>query len=723
MDRTQKMIANADKDISTATQKSVNDYLLDALEHSVEPMPDSGFLSPNGDIGNLELSDIIDVQMIQSLMEHFYELVHIPMAIIDLKGKLLVTVGWQEICTKFHRVSAESCKNCVESDTQLTAGIPAGEFKLYRCKNNMWNAATPIMVGERHFGNLWSGQFFLDDESLDSGLFRAQAKQHGFDEEAYLAALRAVPRLSRKAVNTGMAFLMKLAHVLSRIGYNNLELAQSLAQKDRDITERTITEQALRKSEEQFRAMANAIPNIAWTADALGRIDYLNDWWYQYTGLTPEQSLGNGIFIALHPDDVESAVQTWQKALENGETEDIECRIRRASDGSYRWHLGRGIPVCDVAGKVVRWFGTCTDIEELKQAQALVAERETWFHTLFDTIPLSAVIIEPHSRKLLQFNDAAADTLGYTREEFAKLTIDEIDAVHSAQELEQHFADRLRSCDFAVFERKHRTKSGAIRDVVVYSRYLTMNGHWVANAVWNDVTEKKAAEAALLQSEKLASAGRMAATVAHEINNPLEMVTNCIYLAASSSNLPLEVKEHLATAERELRRVAHIAKRTLGFYRETIKPAVVDIRTLVDEVVELYDPKFTRKDMRLKIEHNGRRSGIVAVAGEIRQVISNLLTNAIDASRPKGMVRVRTSRVTLNGCSYTRVTVADTGAGISRVNRSRIFEPFFTTKKDVGTGLGLWVSSEIVRKHKGQIRLRSVEGKGSVFSVFLPNPA
>ena len=235
------------------------------------------------------------------------------------------------------------------------------------------------------------------------------------------------------------------------------------------------------------------------------------------------------------------------------------------------------------------------------------------------------------------------------------------------------------------------------------------------------LAERTRSEEALIRSEKLASVGRMAATVAHEINNPLEMVTNCIYLAAGHPNLSPEAKEHLSTAERELRRVAHIAKRTLGFYREATKPAVVDIRILVDEVVELYDPKFTHKNIRLKIEHNGHCSGTIAVAGEIRQVISNLLTNAIDVTPPKGIVRVRTSRVILNCRSYTRVTVADTGAGISRENRSRIFEPFFTTKKDVGTGLGLWVSSEIVQKHEGKIRVRSVEGKGSVFSVLLPD--
>jgi signal transduction histidine kinase len=302
------------------------------------------------------------------------------------------------------------------------------------------------------------------------------------------------------------------------------------------------------------------------------------------------------------------------------------------------------------------------------------------------------------------------------------LTVRDIDPAYTVQD-QQRDAQRLHSGEMVVLEAKHRTKSGAVRDVIVYLRLVMMSGRPVANCVWQDVTEKKAAEAALLQSEKLASVGRMAATIAHEINNPLEMVTNCIYLAATNPNLPAEVKEYLATAERELHRVAHIAKRTLGFYREATTPAVVDIRALVDEVVELYDPKFTRKNIRLKIEHNGHRAGTIAIAGEIRQVISNLLTNAIDASRPKGMVRVRTSRVALKGCSYTRVTIADTGAGISMENRSRIFEPFFTTKKDVGTGLGLWVSSEIVRKHKGQIRLRSGEGKGSVFSLFLPDSA
>jgi signal transduction histidine kinase len=234
-----------------------------------------------------------------------------------------------------------------------------------------------------------------------------------------------------------------------------------------------------------------------------------------------------------------------------------------------------------------------------------------------------------------------------------------------------------------------------------------------------DITQQKLAQEALIRSEKLASAGRMAATVAHEINNPLEAVTNCIYLAKSNAELSPLTRENLDVAERELQRVAHITSQTLGFYRENTKPAVMDVEKLVFEVSKLYGPKLKQKELRLEVEHKGNTT-IVAVGGEIRQVISNLLTNAIDASPSEQRLRIRTSRVTLNGSTCTRLTVADAGVGIPRSDFRRLFNPFFTTKEAVGTGLGLWVSNEIVVKHGGRIRVRSIEGKGSVFSVFLP---
>jgi signal transduction histidine kinase len=179
------------------------------------------------------------------------------------------------------------------------------------------------------------------------------------------------------------------------------------------------------------------------------------------------------------------------------------------------------------------------------------------------------------------------------------------------------------------------------------------------------------------------------------------------------------VRKNLETAERELDRVAHLTRQTLGFYRENTLPMNVDVAALVTDVLDLYKPKL--KDRRIKVEfEQGTDLQIYALAGEIRQVVSNIISNAIDACPLGGRVRVRIRRVLLNGRSFVRLSFADTGDGIASENLVRIFEPFYTTKQSVGTGLGLWVSSEIIQRHQGRIRVRSQVGKGSVFSICLP---
>ncbi len=175
-------------------------------------------LSPEGDLERLDLADVLDVPVVQSLMERLFELTGIPVFILDLNGNILIGVGWQEICTKFHRAHAEACENCKISDRELSAGVAAGEFKLYKCKNNMWDVVTPLMLGSRHIGNLFAGQFLFNDEAPDVELFQDQARKYGFEEAEYLAALNRVPRLSREEVKGAMAVYAMLAEVAFPVG-------------------------------------------------------------------------------------------------------------------------------------------------------------------------------------------------------------------------------------------------------------------------------------------------------------------------------------------------------------------------------------------------------------------------------------------------------------------------------------------------------------------------
>jgi PAS domain S-box-containing protein len=234
-----------------------------------------------------------------------------------------------------------------------------------------------------------------------------------------------------------------------------------------------------------------------------------------------------------------------------------------------------------------------------------------------------------------------------------------------------------------------------------------------------DVSDRKRTEAALVRSEKLASVGRMAATMAHEINNPLEAVTNALYLIACDDSLGVETRSNVELAERELTRVAHMTRQTLGFYREGSLAGTVNLSDLVDELVGLYSRKLATKFVTLNRIYRGH-SVVHGNTGELRQVISNLMANSIDSVLTRGIVHVRISDFHVKHFAV-RLTIADTGCGIRPEDLHSIFDAFFTTKKDLGTGLGLWVTRQIVEKHYGAIKVRSKRGKGTVFSVYLPS--
>jgi PAS domain S-box-containing protein len=244
--------------------------------------------------------------------------------------------------------------------------------------------------------------------------------------------------------------------------------------------------------------------------------------------------------------------------------------------------------------------------------------------------------------------------------------------------------------------------------------------------VFRDATHERESQEILRKTEKLAAAARLAATFAHEINNPLEAVINLVYIARETEGLPNAALQPLELAEHELDRISHIARQTLGFYRESKVPASVYLPTLIENVLKLYSNKLKAKNIHVEREFS-ECPPVQGLAGELTQAVSNLISNAADAVAFDGVIRIEISVIQESHGEWIRLVIEDDGPGISAHLKERIFEPFFTTKIDVGTGLGLWVTKEIVHRHGGTIsveRLADAELTGAVFSILLPgNPA
>ena len=217
-------------------------------------------LEPEGDLELLELADIVDCPSIQRIMVDFHQLTGMGFALLDLKGKVLVSTGWQDICAKFHRIQPESARNCLESDTILAQGVEPGSCRSYLCKNGMWDIVTPITVGGKHIGNLFLGQFFFDDEPPDREEFRQQARRFGFNEESYLTAFDQVPRLGRDDVALVMHFYQQFAEMISRLSHGNILLTRMLTEQKR-VEEALLV--AKEQSEEANRAKSIFLANMS----------------------------------------------------------------------------------------------------------------------------------------------------------------------------------------------------------------------------------------------------------------------------------------------------------------------------------------------------------------------------------------------------------------------------------------------------------------------------
>jgi PAS domain S-box-containing protein len=543
------------------------------------------------------------------------------------------------------------------------------------------------------------------------------------------------------------ALLVELGRSLSRV---HLTPQPPAVPNSKDAQASTL-EDALPTIAERYRVLVEQIPAVVFMAYLDGGISeaYVSPQIEQMLGFSREEWLDDPIrwYQQIHPEDRDRwSVEAAEMFLKGTPLKSVYRVVAR--DGRVVWFH------CEA--KLVRrkdgepWFihGVGFDVTELKQTeQALqreIAERERLQRLELErqiakteqTESRLAAIVESSEDAIIgktldgtitSWNASATRLLGYQPNEILGKSV----LVIVPQELhdaEFEIFNKLRAGERIKHKETQRlTKAGERVDIVItISPIRDASGHVVgASSIMRDITERKRADEKLRITEKLAATGRLAATIAHEINNPLEAVTNLIYLAKQDASLPSNIQQYLNSADSELQRVAHIARQTLGFYRDNSIPITMDIPNTLSSVLEMYDYKIKSSKLHVQTCYE-KTPEITGRIGEIRQVFSNLIANAIDACSEAGqiVVHVASARSWRHRNEIgVRITVADNGRGIPPNIRPKLFEPFFSTKQHLGTGLGLWVSKSLVEKHGGYIRFRSSVApnrSGSTFAIFLP---
>ncbi len=437
----------------------------------------------------------------------------------------------------------------------------------------------------------------------------------------------------------------------------------------------------------------------------------------QLFGFSAEEMIGTSV-LRLYPGYLRYQEAAIRDRVLNGETIQGMEAVRLNSAGREIAVSLEASAVLGDAGQVIGLRVVVRDISERQDLDLARLRLAAIVESADD-----AILSKDLNGFIMSWNRAAERIFGFTEEEMLCRSILRLipPELHSEEAL---ILGRIRQGDRVEhFESERLTKSGRRISVsLTVSPLRDEIGRIVgASKIARDITQRKLLEEKVAQGEKLAASGKMAATIAHEINNPLEAVLNLIYLAKITAAEP-EVVEYLTSAESEVERLAHIAKQTLGFYREQNAAVRLSPATLLADALKIYDSKLRSAGIRVRTEFASMRP-VVMRRGEMMQVVSNLITNASYAMTGGGVLSLKVEDCARGALEGLLITVEDTGVGIPQDNLRRVFEPFFTTRSSIGTGIGLWVARRFVEGHQGEILVESStdpERHGTSFRIWLP---
>jgi PAS domain S-box-containing protein len=394
----------------------------------------------------------------------------------------------------------------------------------------------------------------------------------------------------------------------------------------------------------------------------------------------------------------------------------VEIEVRH-DNGSITHLLASASPLRDAAGAVRGAVGAFFDVSSRKQMEDLLRERADLLE-----LATEAVLVRDLNGLLTFWNSGAEELYGWRREEVLGKPIHDI------------LKTRFPLCDEEIEESLTETGSweGNLtqtthsgRELIVASRLAVKAGGNAILEINRDITAQLQAEDALRKAERLAAMGRVAGIIAHEINNPLEAISNTFFLLRDHPSLDAEARHYAQMGEEEMLRLSHITRQTLGFYRESKHPVEVSIAQLLDDILELQLRRLEFNKIAI-IKRYSSRGIVQGFPVELKQVFLNLIGNAVQAMPEGGQLRLHVfdSMRRKDRQAGTRISICDTGVGIDTEHSRHLFEPFFTTKAAKGTGLGLWISKGIIQKYGGSITFRSIRGDNrnvTCFHIFLPH--
>jgi len=643
-------------------------------------------------------SDLVDIPFLQRLLNSFYAATGISHSLLDNDNNILSSAGWQDICTQFHRVCPQTECRCKQSDSYIAIHLYEGHYIGYECLNGLMDFAVPIIIEGQHLATIFKGQ--LLHEPPDEDFFRRQAQEYGFDEEVYMEALRRVPIIPEEQIESIMGFYSQLGQFLATTG---LERKRQLEAADA----------ALHLSEQKFYKAFQCNPDLmAISTLDEGRFIEVNDAFVKTTGYERHEVIGRtahelGLWVVPEERDIMA-----RQLLESGSIRNYEAD-QRIKSGEIRNFSGSG-EIIDINDKP-HLLVTNRDITESKRMLEALRFSEECFSKAFNANQVLMAIASLKEGRIIKVNNAFCRNMDYSREELIGRTVLEINFwadIASYHRVMQSLSEKKFIQDM---EMGFHKKTGEERLGLFTAEHLDVDGEPCILGILTDITELRQMELEMTRLDRLNLVGEMAASIGHEIRNPMTTVRGYLQLLRENKDYAQGVEcfdlmiEELDRANLIITEFLSLAKNKMV----ELKPK--NLNSIINRSLPLIQAKAISQDHYIELELD-KLPNLLLDEKEIRQLILNLVNNGLESMVESGYVIIKTfiEKETLV------LAVRDQGHGIDRELLEKLGTPFFTTK-DQGTGLGLAVCYRIANRHNAKIDIETAS-TGTTFYVRFPIP-